>query len=269
MTDFDLSAYLARIGLQAAPRPDAGGLRALQAAQLRAVVFEDFDPFLGVTPDLAPAAVFEKIVHRGRGGYCFELNALFGAALAALGFSARRHMARVRRATPQGGPRSHLVLTVATEGGTFLADCGFGGPGALAPLRLGAGDEQQAPNGRYRLCPDRATGETVLERHGAAGWRALYGFDDAHVGDMDIAAANYLCANWSEMPFGNHLMLAGFDGDSRIGVFDREVTVETATTETRSRIDDIDGFVRLVTGRLGLPVDRQSLDRAWARLRDR
>jgi len=266
MTTFDLTRYLARIGLSDADLPvTPDSLRAIQTAQLRSIPFEDIDPFLGRTPDLSPAAIFDKTVHSGRGGYCFELNSLLHDALKALGFDVRRSMARVRRASPLGGPRSHLLLQVDIGAERWLADTGFGGPGPLIPLRIGDDRPQQAPNGSYRLRGDPATGEKVLERRSADGWVALYGFDDAWVGDMDIAGANYLCANWSEMPFPNHLMLAGFDGDIRIGVFDRALRTYSAQGDSHRDLSGAQDLATLLR-RLGLTLAPGTPDRLWAKL---
>ncbi|MGD9864760.1 MAG: arylamine N-acetyltransferase [Pseudodonghicola sp.] len=265
MTGFDLSAYLDRIGCDAVPvSPE--GLRALQRAQLQAIPFESITPYLGGIPDLEMAAIMDKVIHGGRGGYCFELNALFGAALEALGFPVRRALARVRKGLPQGGPRSHLLMQVALDQGLYLADAGYGGPGSLVPLRIDREAEQQAPNGRYRVWQDEVTGERVLDKWTPEGWFSLYGFDDAHVGAMDIGGANYICANWEAMPFRNNLMLAGFDGDTRIGVFNRAVTREGPQGAEKSEIADHDALAALLTEELGLRLDTDSLARIWARL---
>jgi len=265
MSDFDLTAYLDRIGI--APVPvTLQGLQELQRAQLRAIPFESFEPYLGRLPDLDMNALQAKIVRGGRGGYCFELNALLGAALEALGFSVRRSLARVRKGLPKGGPRSHLMMQVTLNEGLFLADAGYGGPGALLPLRLDAEAEQEAPNGTYRVWRDDATGETVIDKRTEQGWFPLFGFDDAHVGEMDVGAANYICTHWDAMPFPNHLMLAGFDGDTRIGAFDRAVTREGPAGVEKSEISDFREFARLVTEELALNVDDDTLRRAWQRL---
>lgn len=265
MTGFDLSAYLDRIGLGPVPvTPE--GLRDLQRAQLRALPFESIDPYLGLTPATDMAAIMDKIVTGGRGGYCFELNALLHAAMQALGFPVRQSLARVRKGLPRGGPRSHLMMQCTIGDTRWLADAGYGGPGPLVPLRLDEDAEQQAPNGRYRLWTDAATGERVLDKWTDRGWFPLYGFDDAHVGEMDIGAANYICANWHEMPFPNHLMLAGFDRDTRIGLFDRAVSFETARDTRRVTMAGPDDLTELVTGRLGIAIDAANLARVWDRL---
>lgn len=265
MTGFDLTAYLDRLGLDRVP-VTARGLRDLQMAQLRAIPFEAIDPYLGRLPALDMATICDKILHRGRGGYCFELNALLFAALKELGFDARQRLGRVRKGAPEGGPRAHLMMEVTLPEGVFLADAGYGGPGALIPLRMDTDAEQVAPNGSYRLWRDHRTGERVLDKRTEAGWFPLYGFDDAHVGAADIEAANFICAHWEAMPFSNHLMLAGFDGDTRIGVFDRAVTREGPEGAAKSMIADLEALSRLLTEELHLRLDAPTLRRIWNRL---
>lgn len=265
MTDFDLTAYLDRIGLTSVPMTEQG-LRELQRAQLRAIPFEDIDPYLGTVPATDLPSIFAKTVTARRGGYCFELNGLLGAALQALGFDVRRSLGRVRKGAAGGGARTHLTLQVRLGGHRWLVDAGFGGPCPLVPLQIDTLDEQAAPNGVYRLRPDQATEEMVLERQTPEGWFALYGFDDAHVGDTDIEAANFLCASWPKMPFPGHLMLAGFDGDTRIGVFDRAVTRQTRTDTARCELADFGDFADLVTAQLRLNLDPDTLARVWARV---
>lgn len=265
MSAFDLSAYLDRVRLDPVPAT-LEGLRALQRAQLRAIPFESIDPYLGVIPATDPEAIADKIVRRGRGGYCFELNALLGGAMVALGFDTERRLARVRKGAPRGGTRSHLALVARIDGRRYLADAGYGGPGPLLPLELDSDAEQQVPNGAYRLWDDPETGERVLDKKTPEGWFPLYGFDSAHVGDMDIAGANVLCATWDALPFSNHLMLAGFDGETRIGVFDCAVTLDTPGGETRQRLDSHDAFTALVCDQLKISLDKATLRRVWSRL---
>lgn len=260
----DFAAYLKRVGLDGIALC-ADGLRALQEAQLRAIPFENFDPLLGEVPDLAPDAVFDKLVMRRRGGYCFELNTLFEGALKASGFSVRRVLARVRMRGDSEAPRSHLVLLVEADGQEFLADAGFGGPGSLHPLPLDVAAEQLTPSGTYRLTQDAGRGETVLERRGADGWVQLYAFDRARVSDGEIAAANYSCATWGEAPFASHVLAGGYDGDLRYGLFDRQVSITGPDGVEQRDLAEFGQFAEFVTGRLGIALDRVSLERAWAK----
>lgn len=259
---FDLAAYLARIGLDGA-NADATGLRALQQAHMRAIPFENFDPLLGKIPDLAPEAIFDKLVARRRGGFCFEQNGLYGAALAAAGFVPRRLLARVRMRFGPEAARSHLVLAVEAEGRSFLTDVGFGGPGPLTPLELGIEGEQAAPNGRFRLVEDPARGETVLERLDGDVWAPLYAFDRARVTDGEIASANYFCATWDQVPFGRHVVVGGYAGDRRYGLFDRQLSISGPDGTEQREIASFEDFAELVSGTLGIALDRFALAGAW------
>ena len=102
MSGFDLDLYLDRLGIDPVP-VTAQGLARLQSAQIRRIPFEDIDPFLGIAPGVGSEQVTDKILHRGRGGYCFEQNRLFQGALQALGFDVTR---RVWRADTAGAPAS-------------------------------------------------------------------------------------------------------------------------------------------------------------------
>src|SRR5689334_6809427 len=133
---FDLGAYLNRIGLDEPIPANANGLALLQRAQLQNIPFENLDIHLGLAISLQPSAVFDKLVMRGRGGYCFELNKLFAEALRASGFAVRSHLARVIYGRDAPGGRTHQVLVVQAEGQAWLCDAGFGGPGLRAPIPL-------------------------------------------------------------------------------------------------------------------------------------
>jgi N-hydroxyarylamine O-acetyltransferase len=139
---FDLAAYLARLGLAEPPAADAEGLAILQRAHRMAIPFENLDVLLGHGVSLDPDAVFDKLVRRRRGGYCFEHNQLFLRALDALGFVARPLLARVWLGTADDGPvppRTHCLSLVELSDGPWIADAGFGGAYTPPlPLRDGA-----------------------------------------------------------------------------------------------------------------------------------
>jgi N-hydroxyarylamine O-acetyltransferase len=155
----DLRAYLDRIGFEGEARVDAPTLAALHRAHLLAIPYENFDVQFGrpLTPD--PEAAFEKIVRRRRGGWCYEMNGLFGAALQAVGFSVTQLAGGVRRdLMGEVMVGNHLVLKVDLDGETWIADVGFG-DGAFEPFRLAEG-------------PLRAGGfECRLEKLDDAWWR--------------------------------------------------------------------------------------------------
>src|SRR5437762_14222540 len=99
-----VGAYLQRINYRGSPEPNAQTLRELHRAHMLTVPFENLDIHLGRPITLGQAALFDKIVTRRRGGFCYELNGLFAALLRALGFDVTMLSARVARADGSFGP---------------------------------------------------------------------------------------------------------------------------------------------------------------------
>ncbi len=188
----DLDAYCARIGYDGPREPSLAVLSALHALHPAAMPFENLDPLLGRPVRLDPPSLQAKLVGQRRGGYCFEHNALFQAALQALGFAVTPLIARVVwMAPPEAptGPRTHMLLRVDLAEGPYIADVGFGGHIVSAPLRLAPDVEQATAEAVLRLVPDGA--ELVLQTCLPAGWTAMYRF-----GLEPAFAADYEVGNW-------------------------------------------------------------------------
>src|SRR5215469_1149692 len=92
----DLGAYQARIGYSGACVPTPEVLAELHLAHATHIPFENLDIQLGRPIHLDLESLQSKLVRDGRGGYCFEQNTLFAAALETLGFPVTRLAARVR-----------------------------------------------------------------------------------------------------------------------------------------------------------------------------
>ncbi len=135
----NLDAYLARIAYDGPMRPDLAALTALHRAHLRAIPYENLDVQMGRPVTIERAAIFEKLVTQKRGGWCYEMNGLFGWALAEIGFKVTRSAgAVVRELRGDDMIGNHLVLKVELEEGVYLADVGFG-DGPLDPIAVQEG----------------------------------------------------------------------------------------------------------------------------------
>jgi arylamine N-acetyltransferase len=84
--ELDIATYLKRIDYRGALEPMAETLRALHLAHMLAAPLENLDYHLGRWMTLDNSHLFAKIVSGRRGGVCYELNGLFAAMLAELGF---------------------------------------------------------------------------------------------------------------------------------------------------------------------------------------
>ena len=132
----NLDAYLARIGLSHRPPATLGGLTAIHRAHLTAISYENIDVQLGRTVTIERPAIYDKIVGRRRGGWCYEMNGILGWALGKLGFKVTRVTGAVMRAAAGDAKNgNHLVLRVELPEGIFLADVGFG-DGPRDPIRI-------------------------------------------------------------------------------------------------------------------------------------
>jgi N-hydroxyarylamine O-acetyltransferase len=144
-------------------------LRDVQLRHLRTVPFENLSIALGEPIVLTEEALLEKIVDRRRGGFCYELNGLFGMVLAALGYRTTYLGARVFQPEGLGPPFDHLALRVDCPE-PWLVDVGFGRH-ALHPLRLDVRTDQADPDGVYRLV-DTDEGDVDVWRDGRPQYRA-------------------------------------------------------------------------------------------------
>lgn len=125
----DVQAYLKRIGLARAESPTRAFLDELLYAHQVSVPFENLDVYeLHRNVSLEVPDLFDKIVARKRGGYCFELNGLFFALLQALGFDTWPCAARVTLRSAVRAEISHRGSIVRFDDGLYYADVGFGGP---------------------------------------------------------------------------------------------------------------------------------------------
>jgi len=143
--------YLERIGAGRPTAPTQEALRDLHARHQLAVPFENLSIHLGEPISLGEESLFEKIVLRRRGGFCYELNGAFARLLSALGFPVSYLAAGV---FGEGGAVSplfdHMVLGVQA-GGPWLADVGFGSMTLSAPLLFDTGREQATPHETFRI----------------------------------------------------------------------------------------------------------------------
>ena len=122
-----LPAYLQRIGYEGPVAPTVETLQGMHRAHFLQVPFENLDIQRGVPIVVDLDHNYDKIVTRGRGGFCLELTSLFAWALREIGFKVDILGGRVLAASGQlGEPLSHMALAVYLDE-PWLADVGFGG----------------------------------------------------------------------------------------------------------------------------------------------
>ncbi len=225
MADFDLDAYFARIGYGGPATPTLETLTAIQRLQVASIPFESLDPLLGLPVPLDLESLQAKLVQSRRGGYCFELNALFKGALEAIGFQVTGLAARVRWMSPAEAPlsgRSHMLLKVDLADGPQLADVGFGAHLLDAPLGLEAGPEQSTPWARYRLT--EADGAFTLAVHVAGDWRSAYLFTLEPQLAADYETYSWFTATHPQSLFVSYLIAERLTETTRYNLVNTKLT---------------------------------------------
>jgi N-hydroxyarylamine O-acetyltransferase len=259
----DVDAYLRRIDYSGPVEATGASLTALYKAHLRTVPFENLDIFLrgGVSVDLE--SIQDKIVFRGRGGYCYEQAQLFGAVLERLGFGVERLLARVG---PDGGParpRTHLTLRVRAGQDAWLADPGFGSS-SPAPLSLrgdGSGGPQEMGAYTYEVTPDTEHGQEVwkLREYQAGQWMTLHRWDYAKVQPIDVVLSNHYTSTHPDSWFTWQPLIVKRDPDAIRSILGRTYTVTRPGQEKQRRDLSDREFAAALTGEFALKLSGDEL----------
>jgi N-hydroxyarylamine O-acetyltransferase len=232
---FRLEDYLARIGHHGPTEVNYNTLAALKASHLDAIPFEAIDPFLHRPVKLDLASVVAKLVEGRRGGYCYEQNLLFKAALERIGFQVTPLAGRVRWMSPPDsplGPKTHMLLKVDLADGPYLADVGFGACLLDAPLQLKTGIEQTTAMGTYRLT--QSGGMLALGAKRQGGWRTLYVFDLQPQIQADYELGNWYTSTNPTIPLTTRLIMERIAGDRRYKLVNRQLSTEARDGEVIS-----------------------------------
>ena len=147
--------YLARIKYVGKIDPSLKVLASLQVAHLLTVPFENLDIHTGTRIVLDTTLLYRKIVTMTRGGFCYELNALFNSLLRELGFHSRLLMGRVYdHTTKEYGPEfDHMLSLVKIDGRQWLVDVGFG-DFSMGPLEFRLNQSVTDPAGEFLIEQD-------------------------------------------------------------------------------------------------------------------
>ncbi|SFL19983.1 arylamine N-acetyltransferase family protein [Lysobacter sp. cf310] len=250
-----LGLYLQRLGYDAPPAPTLETLRELQRRHTATFAFETLATFLGEPVPIDLASLQRKVLHEGRGGYCYELNRLFLALLQDLGFTARGLTARVVMGGPEDAPtaRTHMFVLATLDGLEYLADVGFGGMVPTAPLRLDTQAPQSTPHEDYRLV--RIDGGYALRAKVGEEWRPMYVFDLTPAQEADYVVGNWYVSTHPESPFRGRMFAARTGGGIRKTLSDGSYAVHRLGQPSQRReLADADEVMAVLRDELGIRI---------------
>ena len=137
-----LQSYFARIGYAGPVEPKLACLAGIHRCHALTIPYENLDIQIEVPISHTIDAIFDKLVTRRRGGWCYEMNGLLGWALQEVGFDVLRAPGGIHRCEyGESVWNNHLVLLVRLDR-LYVADLGLG-DGMREPLPLAPGTYRQ------------------------------------------------------------------------------------------------------------------------------
>lgn len=277
---FDPERYFRRIGYTGPREATLDVLRAVHALHPQAIPFENIDPIRGKPVHIDLPAVAAKLVDGGRGGYCFEQNALFANALTYLGFDVTPLIGRVAwgRTFTVEAPLTHMLLRVELDGESWLADVGFGSVTLTSPLRLNTSDAQSTPLENFRLDPvggarsnggdgGDAPSEYHLSVQSAQAWLPTYRFTPRRAEWIDYKLGNWYTSSAPDSIFTHHLMACRVLPQGRLALLDTKVVERGPGGDViaQTHIASATALVDVLQGRFGLNLDAVDTDELFER----
>lgn len=255
----DATAYLERIGHRGPVPPTPATLRALHLAHLRTVPFENLDVHSGRPIRLDEGALFEKIVGRRRGGFCYELNGLFAGLLHAVGFEVSLLAAQFPREEGRTAPPfDHLTLLVRTPGGdgSWLADVGAGRGSFATPLPAETDDEAWQPEAcaAFRLAWEGER-RRLWRREADGAWEREYAFTTRPHALGDFAAGCLFHQTSPDSVFTRGRICSLATPTGRVTLADRRLIVTEEGRRTERELTEVETRAAL-RSRFGIDPDR-------------
>ncbi|MFB7632024.1 arylamine N-acetyltransferase [Streptomyces sp. NPDC056149] len=258
----DLDAYLARIGYDGDRRPSLTTLRQLHAAHSAAIGFENLEIVLGRPIPLDLDSLQAKMVRQRRGGYCYEQNLLYAAALERLGFRVSGLGARIRMGEDKVRAVTHALLRVELDGEDWITDVGFGGEALLAPLPLRDGVEERQGAWTFGLVHEKETASWVLRSRHEDGWFDLYSFGTEQRFAADYAVFNHYISTHPRSPFTGKIVVQKPGLAERLTLVGRELARVGADGSREAREVTPEEIPSLLASDFGItlsPADAEAL----------
>lgn len=203
----NVDLYLQKLHVNA-QKPSLEFLNELIAAHQKLISFNNlavfFNPGKILELDLLP--LFEKVIVRGEGGYCFENNKIFYHLLLGLGFQVEAKLGRVIYDREGDLPRTHRTTIVTLDHVKYLADVGFGkdAPPHAIPLE---GEKV----GLHQVIKTHDLYQLVL--HKKESLFKLYTFDDGHYQESDYMVGNYYTNTHPASKFTKEVIIVRREGN--------------------------------------------------------
>ncbi|MEM7017461.1 MAG: arylamine N-acetyltransferase [Pseudomonadota bacterium] len=259
----NLQAYLDRIHFEGTPHVDVETLKRVHRQHLLQIPYENLDVQLENKSDISVEKAYDKIVGRGRGGWCYEMNGLLGWALGEIGFDMMRMTGGVMREmagdTVLG---NHLVLSTQLDGITWLVDVGFG-DGQLEPTPLVPGEFSQGfLDFRLEHMDD---GFWRFHNHPYGGAKS-FDFRYEPTDETSLMKQCQWLQSAPESMFVQNLVCQRFRPEHITVLKGRSLAKVSASGQTKTLLESVEAFEKTLSDKFNLSFEREQIDRLWTRV---
>jgi N-hydroxyarylamine O-acetyltransferase len=196
---------------------DINFINELQRKHIAQYSFNSLSVVLGQDLPLDVESLFNKIVQRRRGGYCFEHNKLVLNVLATLNFDVRLLLAKVVYNRDSEVARTHRITLLTYAGENYIVDAGFGPLGAYMPVKIELGLVQEQGGEQYRIIKneqslyhhhENSTDEYCYQVLKDGEFFTLYVFDLHHYTESDCLVSHFYSHKHPNAAFVNNLVIS-------------------------------------------------------------
>lgn len=210
-----IDIYLHKIGYKGNIKMNGKTLAQLQIAHLKNIPYENLDILNHVKLSLDSKDLFKKMILNHRGGYCFELNGLYGNLLKSLGFNVINLAGRFPE--DENKMRRHHILKVTVDDGIYICDVGVRSESPRIALKFIDGLIQSDGVSKYKFERDDFYGHILWQKEqGKKDWKRIYGFTEEPQLDIDYIMPTFFCENHPESPFIRYKKISIFTNKSNI-----------------------------------------------------
>ena len=207
-----IEKYLKRIDYNGSLTISYDTLSQLVYCHFTCVPYENLDILNRIPLNLEIPVLYDKIVIKQRGGYCFELNALFNWLLNKIGFQTHSLFSRFLMNETAAIPiRRHRVMKTEINGIPYIADVGVGIEVPVRPLPLVENETTEIRGIIYRFRKDGILGWVLQSRNVKKNehvWKDIYGFTEEKQYEIDFVQPNFWCQYSPDSPLNKQNKIA-------------------------------------------------------------
>lgn len=233
--------YLQSLGFEN-PECNFTFLGDLIAKHVATYSFSSVNCQLGEDLPLDFESLYERLVVKNRGGYCFEQNGLFYEVLEELGYSPKLYLARVIHNQNIHPGLTHRISMVENEGQSYVVDVGFGSNGPRIPVALS--ETESIDGDRIYRISQKDRGEFHMQILKDGVFFSLYRFELCHYGQADCELGHFYSHRHPAANFVNHLVVSRLSESEIHSLVDLEYRL---IKKSGTEIEDITTPIQLKT----------------------